>query len=206
MVEQKTVLVVDFEFTMPDGKYHPQNFFPEIIEAGVVKAADETIIDTFSSYVKPKKFPKLTKRCKSFLGITQEDVESGISFEEFIEKLVSLDGGENCEIITWGNMDMKVLKQNCMLNHIAFPFKGKLRDLAFEYKTFFGDRTLTGLRKAAKEYGSEGAGKHHKALDDAMTTYQLLTLFEKDRAYVENPQTTKIGELIDFSHFFDSAD
>lgn len=101
-----------------------------------MKAADETIIDTFSSYVKPKKFPKLTKRCKSFLGITQEDVESGISFEEFIEKLVSLDGGENCEIITWGNMDMKVLKQNCMLNHIAFPFKGKLRDLAFEYKTF----------------------------------------------------------------------
>ncbi|BBP91945.1 hypothetical protein BsIDN1_55630 [Bacillus safensis] len=56
LVEQKTVLVVDFEFTMPDGKYHPQNFFfPEIIEAGVVKAADETIIDTFSSYVKPKK-------------------------------------------------------------------------------------------------------------------------------------------------------
>lgn len=101
---------------------------------------------------------------------------------------------------------MKVLKQNCMLNHITFPFKGKLRDLAFEYKTFFGDRTLTGLRKAAKEYGSEGAGKHHKALDDAMTTYQLFTLFEKDRAYVENPQTTKIGELIDFSHFFDSAD
>ena len=32
-VDQRSLLIIDFEFTMPDGKYSPQNFFPEIIEA-----------------------------------------------------------------------------------------------------------------------------------------------------------------------------
>lgn len=44
---------------MPDGKYSPQNFFPEIIEAGIVKSIDDEVVETFSSYVRPKKFPKL---------------------------------------------------------------------------------------------------------------------------------------------------
>lgn len=97
-------------------------------------------------------------------------------FEDFIRKLNELDPEKNSTIITWGNMDMKVLKQNCMFNHIPFPFKGEMRDLSLEYKNFFGDRTLTGLWKAAEEYGDSGTGTHHKALDDALTAYKLFKL------------------------------
>lgn len=131
-----SLLIIDFEFTMPDGKYSPQNFFPEIIETGIVKSIDDEVVETFSSYVRPKKFPKLTKRCKSFLKITQKQVDEGMRFEDFIRKLNELDPEKNSTIITWGNMDMKVLKQNCMFNHIPFPFKGEMRDLSLEYKNF----------------------------------------------------------------------
>ncbi|MBW4887244.1 MAG: 3'-5' exonuclease KapD, partial [Bacillus sp. (in: Bacteria)] len=108
-MEASTLLIIDFEFTMPEGKYHPQNFFPEIIEAGIVKAVHDEVVETFSSYIKPKKFPKLTRRCKKFLSITQEQVDQGITFNALIEKLRELDPDQNSAIITWGNMDMKVL-------------------------------------------------------------------------------------------------
>lgn len=68
-MEASTLLIIDFEFTMPEGKYHPQNFFPEIIEAGIVKAVHDEVVETFSSYIKPKKFPKLTRRCKNFSAL-----------------------------------------------------------------------------------------------------------------------------------------
>lgn len=42
-----SLLIIDFEFTMPDGKYSPQNFFPEIIEAGIVKSIDDEVVETF---------------------------------------------------------------------------------------------------------------------------------------------------------------
>ncbi|AEB25285.1 sporulation inhibitor [Bacillus amyloliquefaciens XH7] len=204
-VDQRSLLIIDFEFTMPDGKYSPQNFFPEIIEAGIVKTVDDEVAETFSSYIKPKKFPKLTKRCKTFLNITQEDVDGGITFNEFIRKLNELDPDKNCTIVTWGNMDMKVLKQNCMFNHIPFPFKGELRDLSLEYKNFFGDRTLTGLWKAAEEYGDKGTGTHHKALDDAMTTHKLFKLVERDKQYLEKPKPPTIGDRVDLTELFRRA-
>ncbi len=99
-------------------------------------------------------------------------------------------------------MDMKVLKQNCMFNHVPFPFKGEMRDLSMEYKEFFGDKTLTNLWKAAEEYGDSGTGKQHKALDDAMTTYKLFRLVERDKKYLENPKPTTIGERVDLSKVF----
>lgn len=205
IVEAGNLLIIDFEFTMPEGKYSPQNFFPEIIEAGIVKSVNGEVVETFSSYIRPKKFPKLTKRCKSFLNITQHQVDEGMRFEDFIRKLNELDSEKNCTIITWGNMDMKVLKQNCMFNHIPFPFKGEMRDLSLEYKNFFGDRTLTGLWKAAEEYGDKGTGTHHKALDDALTAYKLFKLVEQDKQYLEKPKPPTIGERIDLSELFRRA-
>ncbi|MGG3624882.1 3'-5' exonuclease KapD [Bacillus gobiensis] len=198
-MEQSAILIIDFEFTMPEGKYQPQNFFPEIIEAGVVKVEDGKIAETFSNYIKPKKFGKLTERCKKFLKIKQEDIDSGMKFEDFINKLKEFDSEKNSVIITWGSMDMKVLKHNCMINHIPFPFKGELRDLSLEYKNFFGDKTLTGLWKAAEEYGDKGTGKHHKALDDALTTFHLFQKVENDKKYLMNPKPTKIGDVIDLT-------
>lgn len=55
-MDQRSLLIIDFEFTMPDGKYSPQNFFPEIIEAGIVKTVNDEVTETFSSYIKPKNF------------------------------------------------------------------------------------------------------------------------------------------------------
>ncbi|MFC0044247.1 3'-5' exonuclease KapD [Metabacillus iocasae] len=192
-------LFIDFEFTMPESKGNPKGFYPEIIEVGLVLVVNQEIRERFSSFVKPTQFPTLTERCKNFLTIQQEQVDDGISFAELINQMLQYETQTSSTIITWGNMDMKVLKHSCQKNNLVFPFQGKQIDLSMEYKRFFGDQNQTGLWKAVQEYGKEGTGKHHCALDDALTTYNIFKLVENDKRYLSKPAPTTIGDRIDFS-------
>mgnify|MGYP005828502993 CR=1 FL=1 len=202
MEKKDRAIFIDFEFTMPDRHGRKKGFYQEIIEVGTVLVENGEILDQFSSYVVPIRFPILSERCRSFLNITQEQVDGGISFQELVNKLKSMETNYPSLIVTWGNMDMKVLRQNCQKAGIAFPLQGKEVDLSMEYKRFFGDQNQTGLWKAVQEYGREGTGKHHRALDDAMTTYHIYNLVEKDKQYLKKPKPTTIGERIDLSKLF----
>lgn len=192
-------LFIDFEFTMPEGKGKPAGFYPEIIEVGFVSVIDDGLGDQFSSFVVPNKFSQLTERCKRFLHISQGQVNQGISFVDLVALLKSYDQKCPTKIVTWGNMDMKVLRNNCQRAEVEFPFTGEQIDLSMEYKRFFGDQNQTGLWKAVQAYGKEGTGRHHRALDDAMTTYNIFKLVEKDKSYMKNHQPTTIGDRIDLS-------
>jgi sporulation inhibitor KapD len=192
-------LFIDFEFTMPERNVRMKEFYPEIIEVGIVSVLEDQISDQFSSYVAPLKFPTLSERCKSFLHISQEQVNKGITFFELIRKMEEFNKGHDMTIVTWGNMDMKVLRHNCHAAGIPFPFHAVELDLSMEYKRFFGDQNQTGLWKAVQEYGKEGTGRHHRALDDALTTYNIFKLVEKDKRYLEKPEPTTIGDRVDFS-------
>lgn len=199
MKEKRQTIFIDFEFTMPERNVRMKDFYAEIIEVGLVAVVDDQITEQFSSYVIPLKFPILTERCKSFLHISQQQVDQGISFYELVRKLGEFNNQYETTIVTWGNMDMKVLRHNCLEAGLAFPFKAAELDLSMEYKRFFGDQNQTGLWKAVQEYGKEGTGKHHRALDDALTTYNIFRLVEKDKRYLEKPKPTTIGDRVDFS-------
>lgn len=203
MREDHEYIFIDFEFTMPDRSYRNKGFFPEIIETGAVLVKGNKIIEQFSSFVTPIHFPVLTHRCKSFLNITQRQVDHGISLKDLIMKLEKMTTtGMDQTIVTWGNMDMKVLRRSCERSNLHFPFRGKEVDLSMEYKRFFGDQNQTGLWKAVQEYGKEGTGRHHRALDDALTTYHIFKLVEKDKQYLKKPEPTTIGDLIDAAKLF----
>jgi len=116
-----------------------------------------------------------------------------------MKKLETICGGYQNIIVTWGNMDMKVLKDNCQKAQLPFIVSCKEVDLSMEYKRFFGDKNQTGLWKAVREYGREGTGKHHRALDDALTTYHIFRLVEQDKKYMGKSNQPTIGDLIDMS-------
>lgn len=201
-LEDQQYLFIDFEFTMPERGKRTKGFYPEIIEAGIVSVVNNQISEKYSTFVTPLRFPTLTDRCKSFLHISQEQIDQGITFHELISKFSLITKDFKNTVITWGNMDMKVLRQNCQHASIPFPFQAKEIDLSMEYKQFFGDQNQTGLWKAVQEYGKDGVGKHHRALDDALTTYHIFNLVEKDKKYLHNPGQTTIGDRIDFSQLF----
>ncbi|WP_428911175.1 3'-5' exonuclease KapD [Niallia sp. Krafla_26] len=202
MLENQQHLFIDFEFTMPEKGKKTKGFYPEIIEAGIVAVANGHIYEKFSTYVIPNRFPILTERCKTFLHISQDQIDQGIPFSELINRFTILTKDFQNTVVTWGNMDMKVLRQNCEQASLTFPFKAKEIDLSMEYKRFFGDQNQTGLWKAVQEYGKDGVGKHHRALDDALTTYHIFKLVEKDKQYLHNPDHTTIGDRIDLSQLF----
>ena len=202
MAKAEQLVFIDFEFSMPERHRVPKGFFPEIIEAGVVVVENGKVSDTFSSYVRPTAFPKLTNRCKRFLSISQNEVDSGISFQCLIDYFNGLNAAGVAKVVTWGNMDMKVLRDNCVQSGLPFPFQAQFVDLSMEYKRFFGDQNQTGLWKAVQEYGREGVGKHHKALDDALTTQHIYNLVEKDKKYLDKAEPTTIGDRIDLSKFY----
>ncbi|ASV68498.1 MULTISPECIES: 3'-5' exonuclease KapD [Cytobacillus] len=197
MMEGARYLFIDFEFTMPERNW--KGFYPEIIEVGYILVEGGNIVDQFSSYVKPIKYPHLSKRCSSFLKISQQQVDTGITFKQMLDQFSKIPTVSSLKIVTWGNMDMKVLRNNCLHTELPFPFDGKEIDLSMEYKRFFGNQNQTGLWRAVQEYGKEGTGKHHKALDDALTTYQIFKLVEKDKRYLKKPKPATIGDVIDFS-------
>lgn len=200
MRKEHQYLFIDFEFTMPERSERFKGFYPEIIEAGIVSVINDTVCEKYSSFVTPVRFPILSDRCKSFLKITQEQVNTGISFDDLVKKFEQLSAlTSELTIVTWGNMDMRVLRNTCERAGRAFPLRGQELDLSMEYKRFFGDQNQTGLWKAVQEYGKEGTGKHHRALDDALTTYNIFRLVEKDKRYLEKHEPTTIGDRIDFS-------
>lgn len=200
MRKEHQYLFIDFEFTMPERSERFKGFYPEIIEAGIVSVVNDQICEKFSSYVTPNRFPMLSDRCKSFLKISQEQVNTGISFTDLVKKFEQLSSPSlDLTIVTWGNMDMRVLRNNCEQVGLPFPLKGEELDLSMEYKRFFGDQNQTGLWKAVQEYGKEGTGKHHRALDDALTTFNIFRLVEKDKKYLQGHAPTTIGDRIDFS-------
>jgi sporulation inhibitor KapD len=199
MKRKRQHLFIDFEFTMPERNVRMKDFFAEIIEVGIVSVVENQITDQFSSFVTPLKFPILSERCKSFLHISQQQVDTGLSFYELVRKMEEFRKNYETTIVTWGNMDMKVLRHNCLTAEVDFPFDAAELDLSMEYKRFFGDQNQTGLWKAVQEYGKEGTGRHHRALDDALTTYNIFRLIEKDKRYLEKPEPTTIGDRIDFS-------
>lgn len=191
---------VDFEFTMLEKDVKLEGFYPEIIEVGMVIIQNDQIVEKYSSFVQPRSFPTLSERCKSFLNITQEQVDSGITLQQLTNKFASIcKDVSKTTFVTWGNMDMKVLRNNCEQANLPYPIKGRELDLSLEYKRFFGNKNQTGLWKAVQEYGKEGVGKHHRALDDALTTYHIFRLIEKDKKYLNQHEPTTIGDRIDLS-------
>ncbi len=200
MADQR--LFIDFEFTMPETGRKDRSFFPEIIEVGIVCASGLEVHKTFSSYVQPVINPTLTERCKAFLDITQDDVDQGISFTELVEILNTFDQSGKALVITWGNMDMYVLKKSCEHWGTPYPFRGREVDLSIEYKKFYGDRNQTGLIKALHEYGYKEKGKHHRALDDALAAFEIYKLIENDRKYLNKTRSNCIGDFVDLSGLF----
>jgi sporulation inhibitor KapD len=195
-------LFIDFEFTMPEENKKRKGFVPEIIEVGVVAVRNREVYDTFSSYVKPEINSILSERCKRFLDITQESVDRGISIHELADKFREYESQGSSTVVTWGNRDMYVLRNQCAQWGIPFPFTKKAIDLSMEHKRFYGEQNQTGLMKALLEFGQSANGKHHRALDDAMTTFEIFKLVEKDKEYLQRSEPSRIGDLVDLSSLF----
>lgn len=105
-------VILDLEWnTAYSRKY--DRYINEIIEIGAVKLNDKCeIISEYSSIIKPQIQKKLRSRVKQLTNITNDEVKLGNTFDEVIEDFSNWIGNEECIVLSWGNMDIRVMYDN----------------------------------------------------------------------------------------------
>ena len=108
-----TCVILDLEWNGAWSKV-AKGYFNEIIEIGAVRLAEDgTVADRFDAYIRPTVSKKLTKLVTDLTGITDEQVESGISFEKAMQRLAAFVGDGDVILMTWSTTDLLVFIENC---------------------------------------------------------------------------------------------
>lgn len=173
------ILFIDFEMNMQD--YQPiPNFEQEIIETGMVLTnQDGAIMKIKHWYIKPTKFPKITKRAMKFLHYTNYELEQAVSFKEFYKEFSQIVKDYNPYVIVWGKSDITQLKKTCQINSCP-DLKLKFVNLLQLHTNYFNLKNSPGLFSMWETYNnSKLPEQKHNSLEDAMVTKDVFFKFKE---------------------------
>ena len=170
-------VVLDLEMTGLSAKTD------QIIEIGAVKIKDNQVVETMECLVNPR--CKIPTRVVKLTGITDEMVQSGRDRDEAMrELLVFIDGqvlvGQNI------NFDYSFLKQ-WAVNHKC-PLEAKACDTLKLARMLLPAEQPKKLENLCQYFGIERA-REHRALDDAIETWQVFEKLKELGSSLENADT-----------------
>lgn len=170
-------VVLDLEMTGLSAKTD------QIIEIGAAKIKDNVVIETMECLVNPK--CKIPTRVTELTGITDEMVQSGRDKDEAVNDLLNfIDGqilvGQNI------NFDYSFLKQ-WAVNHKR-PLEAKACDTLKLARVLLPAEQPKKLESLCEYFGVERA-REHRALDDALETWQVFEKLKEMSAMLENAET-----------------
>ena len=157
-------------------------FVNEIIQIGAIKLNDKLKeIDRFSCMVVSRLTKKLSGRFKNLTGISNEDMLSGLPFEEAAKLYTKWAG--NAVTMTWSNSDVYTLYDNfhTLLGMENVPCLSKYVDLqkysqAIFLKNGFDINNQISLSTAADMLGIEyDPSELHRAIDDCDLGAKIFT-------------------------------
>ena len=155
-------IVLDLEWNQPKS---PREAVPcganrklegEVIQVGAVLLNDDgQVTGELRMVVRPRFYPKMSKRISELTGITDEMIAEGIPLEEAMQRLREIAESQPSAFFSWGMDDLRVLRQNFSLLEMD-------------------DAWLTPWYNLQLIYGLQsGAGKAQKALKSAMEALEL---------------------------------
>lgn len=146
----------------------------EIIQIGFIVADDKlSVVHREEVTVKPTCYRKMNPYVSTLTGITQSDIDKGVSFNSAMSSM-ALFFADDTVLITWGDDDMPILRENLAYNKaddIRLPVHYNLqRIFAAQTKSLLRQ---TGLKSAMETLGITDDIKAHDALNDAYMTYLI---------------------------------
>jgi inhibitor of KinA sporulation pathway (predicted exonuclease) len=143
----------------------------EVIQIGAVKLDKKmNICGSYQIIVRPKYFKKLHKHVSELTGITQEQMDAGVSLPEAAERFKKWCGRDFC-FLTWGPDDIPMLKENFNVHGIQSDWLDKVYDLQVIFNRQTDDSTKQrSLEYAMDHFGLEQHLPAHDALNDAYFT------------------------------------
>lgn len=170
--------VIDLECTCSNDESFPRNDM-EIIEIGcAIVNKDGDIQDERDIFVKPVLHEELTDYCKELTGITQEQVDGGISLNQALHDLNAFLDINNVDAwCSWGYFDKNQFKREADNKNIykanASFFVIPHINLSVKYFNQKGLKRKVGLRKALAQNNLEFIGRPHSGIDDVRNTARL---------------------------------
>jgi inhibitor of KinA sporulation pathway (predicted exonuclease) len=142
----------------------------DIISIGHV-GADWNVLTTPSQVLVQAPTP-VSEYCTELTGLTQADVDKGLTFPEAMDWLARRTTGKRPQLACWGHDD-ESLDAHCKRYNIRNPFSYHCLNVKALYMSVFGKSES--LSKACKRLGFSFYGTPHNALDDAWNTAVILS-------------------------------
>ncbi|KAM3136139.1 hypothetical protein pb186bvf_011761 [Paramecium bursaria] len=189
------LIVIDYEATcfqdednLPQKKRRAQ----EIIEfpAVVYDINNLKVVKEFHHYIKPVEVPILSEFCTDLTGISQEQVDNGISIQQACELFeIFSQGLHRCIVLTCGDYDMNVLKKEATRK--KFEYSNNLKYYINIKKVFPKElrdpnsNRDPGMVEMLQNCNLALLGKHHSGIDDARNITRICEFLIK-RGFVFN--------------------
>jgi len=184
------ICVLDFEATCWEpmtGMFHEIIEFPSVLVEWNKDTKEKRIIDTIQLYCKPKVNQILSDFCTELTGITQDKIDSGISFTDAliahkswleknlgeIDKLVE-EG--RLLILTCGSWDLVHCAPGEFRRHdIHFPHKlyTQFINIKTDFEKFYGYNG-GGMKSMLGKLNLSLDGRHHSGIDDCKNITKIL--------------------------------
>ena len=165
--------VIDFEATCWEEESRGDM---EMIELGcvVVERESTEIINKFSSFVRPVRYPQLSEYCVALTGITQHDVDTAPTFPYALGMMVDQLGDPLRYLFcSWGEFDRYLLRSACRYHRVPYPFDDEYLDLKPLFVEQVSGRNVP-MQRALDMLGIPHQGQLHRALDDAQNIALIL--------------------------------
>ena len=144
----------------------------EVIQIGAVKLSEDLrICGSYSIIVKPKHFKKIHRHVSELTGISQEQMDDGVSLPEAFESFREFCG-RDFVFLTWGPDDIPMLKDNFRIHGLDTAWLDATYDLQpiFNRQTDGQMAKQRSLEYAMEYYEIPMNLPAHDALNDAYFT------------------------------------
>lgn len=174
------IVILDFEANCSEDQSLKNEVieFPSVlikVENGVANRIGE-----FQLFVKPKNNPKLTPFCINLTGITQEQVDSGVSFPEalksherwlrsHIDNFDDISKTNQIMIWTCGAWDLDVMARKEYANHkikSVSQIYTRFVNIKDEFRKFYHIDKKFGMVDMLNSLSIQLVGHHHSGIDD----------------------------------------
>jgi inhibitor of KinA sporulation pathway (predicted exonuclease) len=166
--------VVDVEATCWAGE-PPPGQSAEIIEIGltVVDPARRARLDRHRILVRPER-SAVGEFCTELTGLTQADVDAGVSFAEACEILTAEHATTRRGWASWGDYDRRQFEYQCAATPAAYPFGLRHLDAKARFAHAYRLTRPVGMAHALALAGLPLEGRHHRGDDDAWNISALV--------------------------------
>ena len=165
------VNIVDVESTCWEGN-PPPGQRSEIIEIGltVVDLAARERLAKHRVLVRPQA-SRVSEFCTSLTGLTQSEVDGGVSFADACARLVDEHEARTRGWASWGDYDRKQFTRQCEATGVEYPFGARHTNAK---AVFAGTGRQVGMAGALKAVGLPLEGRHHRGDDDSWNIAALV--------------------------------